>query len=188
MKQSIMAVCLIALSCALPAKSAAVTYVITLFGDVPAGSFTYNPSLPDTGVGLFDAFTSFTVMFGDTAFNMLDSGTLTIGSPSACLDGQTGDAAVFEMLTNCPYTSWIGNLSTDLPQSFIMLGGDSATSLLELDYVASIYGDTNLIGSGAFQVALEMPEPSASALMLFGLSWLIKKHICSRVLGGCHPA
>jgi hypothetical protein len=147
---------------------------------LPTGSFYYDPdapvspygielyqfSNPNTGVGEFQ------VLWGISDFNI--SNYYITGSP-ACADGQTGDSAVLNLLTNCPSATWWGDESPDFWGSFTFQETDANGSISVTgtdwdgyDYPAGYSG-------GTFQAVdpQAVPEPSIRVLMLVGLAFLL---------------
>jgi hypothetical protein len=103
---------------------------------------------------------------------------MQFGSP-ACVGGQTGDAAVFELLTNCPGATWNGTYAQE--GQLVLIQTDSPNNYIEAlaNFSNPPVPDSAIaMGSGGFQSVLApMPEPSALVLAVLGLGWLTLKRL-----------
>lgn len=187
MRLSMASISLLVLFSALPAQSAAVFFTINFtntmgmtFGGgpvpTPTGSGYYDPTLPPTADEMY-AFSASSApwTYGFGVFGVF--GTIihngeVFGSP-ICAGGQTGDAAIFEILTNCSGT-WYSTLENDITNQFNMNYADAGGSMHLFGSffpLAVPNADTVPIAGGNWGV----PEPSTTALLLIGLGWLMRK-------------
>jgi hypothetical protein len=165
------------------AQAAAIQYDFTFTGQglLPSGSFTYDDTVP--------LFTSFVITWNGTVFDLTSQANnpyVKGPPPPACLNGATGAAAAFIMISNgCPAneTSW--NAYEDIGLQAFSLQFDAD------DDVNGIYVERNIYGNGqappnralgdwtisrSFDVDIDpVPEPSTFiTVALAGLAVLGK--------------
>lgn len=189
MRLSLASISLLTLFGALPAQGGAVLYTINFTGGpggTPTGSFYYDPTLPPDGTILYDFSgrfkDEFTVEWAGT-ITEISNGSIS-GSPT-CAGGQTGDAAFFALLTNCPSGIWIGalgdgqgdfNFQERDSNGSISLFGDNIGAGFNQDYIP--------FATGMYESQQSVPEPSTTVLVLIGLGWLIAKTTTSNCCRG----
>ena len=138
----------------------------------PTRSFSYDPDAQSDGWDLY-AFSNFEVTWSGGVFEILN--TFLYGAPS-CADGLTGQAAFFNLLTNCPSATWQGVEDND--------DGDSNFSFQEIDAggTIAVYGEDRYgvydypaeLSSGTFTAVdpSSAPEPGTWIAAMAGLAGL----------------
>ena len=174
------------------AKATPLNYTIAFSPNALSG--IYNPNiLPTIGAFTYDAslssdpFSDFTVTWNGETFDMTATANApqVSGSP-ACINGATGGAAAFLLLTNCSDAGWwAGKNSGGTVYDFAFYEPGSGGSWSVAWGPASLpngtyYGESR----GAFGVQ-ETPEPSPAAFILLGCGVLL----CIRrvAVKGPHP-
>lgn len=155
-------------------------------GTLPtSGSFTYDSTTP--------AFSSFIVVWDGLTFNLTSAANSPgiIGpTPPACISGDSGAAASFQLLTNCggPTTEWQANPQETFV-NFIFLTPETSSACENghdcIGFSANASSSTFEGGYGTFSVAATTaPEPSSLALMLLGLGlvFVMRKRIGRELL------
>jgi hypothetical protein len=155
-------------------------------GTLPtSGSFTYDSTTP--------AFSSFIVVWDGLTFNLTSAANspgIAGPTPPACISGDSGAAASFQLLTNCggPTTEWQANpLGTFV--NFIFLTPETSSACETghncIGFSASASSSTLDGAGGTFSVAVTTaPEPRSLALMLLGLGlvFVMRKRISQKLL------
>jgi hypothetical protein len=190
MRLSMALTSLLALFCAPQAQSSAITYKITFTGSgttiggqtipSPTGSFTYDSTIPPSSDPMY-AFSNFVVVWGTYGYFNFLNGSIT-GSPT-CAGGQTGDAALFELLTNCPTGEWTGVIGDAI--SPLIISETDSNGTIQVSGNCECFDTPNQdivdLGGGRYQSQQETPEPGTAALTLISLGWLLRKpiaHLC----------
>ncbi len=147
----------------------------------PIAEFYYDPSAPDNGNSLY-AFSAPSGLEGglsviwSVSINLLN--VSMSGSP-ACASGQTGDAAIFTMLTNCPgaTTGWTASIPDDYWGPF-SLWVDAPGGSVALAGSCYCFGNPQPLETsvGSFTVTTA-PEPATTLPMIGGLVCLFRKRI-----------
>ncbi|HEV1287499.1 MAG TPA: PEP-CTERM sorting domain-containing protein [Bryobacteraceae bacterium] len=175
------AVSLLALVGAIPARSSAVYYTIDFtatYGGttVPdSGSFYYDSAVP--------AFTDFWVVWQGTTFDLtsLADAPTILGAPP-CIGGNTGAAATFLVMTACPTASWNYVTESFGPGAFEFIDYQGDGSAGNNFYIATDPNcSNNCVANQGGTFVSAAPEPGTTALMLIGFGWLLRKRIAQGV-------
>ena len=182
MKNAIGFVTIIVCYSAVQLFAAPLDYTVSFFPDalsgedVPnilptSGSFTYDSALAS------DPFSNFTVVWNGetlTLTNSANAPSINIPGGAACINGTTGGAAAFLLLTNCPDAEWwvgeaTGGTSTDF---FFVEPAPGGTWLVAFG-TDTANGTYYSASGGGFSLQQEAPEPATAVVSLIGLSLLL---------------
>ena len=155
-----------------------------------SGSFTYDSTTP--------GFSNFVVVWDGLTFDMTagaNSPGIIGPTPPACLNGDSGAATSFQLLTNCggPDTAWNSFNGGSETQEMMFITASTSSLCGLAEDCASITGGavTNSVTPlgatiGTFTVAevVPTPEPSSLTLMLLavGFVFVMRRRIAKKLL------
>jgi hypothetical protein len=140
-----------------------------------SGSFDYDPSLAT------DPFSNFVVEWDGLTFDLTSSANdPSILNAPTCINGATGAAATFQLLTECPSDLWNWSINNFAPDFALGLDYETGPNYLDLRTVTS----TSLnLTSGAYGTLSSVttpeaiPESSTVIFMLIGLGLLMRNRL-----------
>lgn len=169
----------------LPAPGATIYYTINF-------TLTSGSPLPDSGSFGYDSststFTGFEVVWNGDTFDLTSVANTApylpsyIGQPCILSGSSTGPQEVFNLMTNCPAAYWAANdssVSPTTPSFLLDIGTYGSTNSYGID-ILNPAGTTAppTTAGGGFE-SLLAPEPGSCALVLIGLSLVMRKRIAT---------